>query len=81
MFHRLMKIHKLGTSKKFFRQIEKKFKLYQEVAKPEVIKKKDNHSKNSGDYATVYYQTLEEVPGTLVLEFFLKFQKDSRKLK
>ena len=39
-----------------------KIELYQKIAKSGVIKKIDNHSTTSRNYAVSFYETLEEVP-------------------
>ena len=50
-----------------FQKFEK-FKFYPKITKTGVIKNVDRHLINSRNYASAYYQTLEEVRGPLLPE-------------
>ena len=57
------------------------FKFYPKITKIGVIKKVDHHPINSRNYAAAYYQTLEEVLGTMVPEKIQKHEKFANILK
>ena len=63
-----------------FQNFEKKFKFYQK-SKNSSFKNFDNYSINSRNYATAYYQTLEEVPGPQVPEKSKKLKNFFKNLK
>ena len=58
-----------------FQKIEKKINFIKKIAKTRDIKKIDNHSIISKNYATVFQQNLKEVPRTLVPENDKEFHK------
>ena len=61
-FHRLRKIHTLGT--KIFKNLKILSKNYYNWRNKNV----DHHPINSRNYAAAYYETFEEVPGPLLPE-------------
>ena len=49
--------------------------FYPKITKTGGIKNIDHHAVKTRNYTTSYYQTVQEVPGTLVLEKIQKHEK------
>ena len=61
--------------------IFRKLKFYQRIAKARINKEIDNRSIISTDYASVFYQNMEEDPGPLMPEKIKKTSKNNKNVK